>query len=570
MITFESITYKNFLSVGNNPITIDLNSGHSTLIVGSNGEGKSTLLDALSFGLFGKPHRAINKPQLVNSINEKHCEVTVTFSIGADSYTVIRGMKPNKFEIWQNGEMLNQDSKAKDYQKILESSILKLNHKSFHQIVVLGSSNFTPFMQLSAQNRREVIEDLLDIRIFSKMNALLKDRKVSIRDTLRSIQTEGEFLSEKIIMTKKHLRELENIKESDREKVFKKCKDLAADLKNLEEECKALNEDLKNMPRNDSEKTVAKKKKLYGYEGTIKSKIEKLKNEEEFFTQNDTCPTCSQDITAETKDSILAKVNTSLQELTDGYQSLQEEIVRVEQEYEDVLSQAKRLQEVSGKIQYQNQVIAMKRKELDSKSKELQALQTTDNNTAEYQKTLKSLQAKAEENDQERIAYQKESNHCALAEELLKDSGIKTKIIQQYIPVMNKLINEYLSVFDFFVSFTIDESFEERIRSRHRDDFSYSSFSEGEKAKIDLSLLLTWRKIAEMKNSTNTNLLIMDEVFDGSLDEAGSESLMNLFRTFSNDTSIFVISHKTDVWQDKFDRVFRFRKENNFSVCDKA
>lgn len=574
MIRFENITYRNFLSVGDNPITISLDTGQSTLIVGENGQGKSILLDALSYALFGKPHRSINKPQLVNSINGKHCEVTINFSIGPDKFCVIRGMKPNRFEIWQNGEMLNQDSKAKDYQKILENNILKLNHKSFHQIVVLGSSNFIPFMKLPAQHRREVIEDLLDIRIFSKMNVLLKEHKSSISNTLSSIRDEYEILLEKISMTKKHLNELETLKEQNTDKILAEIKEIEVEVKaiendnfQIENEMQQLRDEIQSLTSSD--KIASKKKKLYGYEGNIDSKIRKLKNEQQFFTSHDQCPTCSQDITTETKNSILSKVSSSLDELNHGYNELQREIDKVEKEYNKLEEATKKLSEISGKTQYNNQVIKMKRQSVKTKKKELNS--GVDNiNTDEYRQKIDKLEWGIVEKEQERIQFEKKLRYCGLAEELLKDSGIKTKIIEQYIPVMNKLINDYLSVFDFFVSFTIDESFEERIRSRHRDDFSYASFSEGEKAKIDLSLLLTWRKIAEMKNSTNTNLLIMDEVFDGSLDESGSEALMNLFRTFSNDTSIFVISHKTDVWQDKFDRVFRFRKENNFSVCDKT
>lgn len=569
MIVFETIEYRNFLSVGNNPIKIDLNTGQSTLIVGANGEGKSILLDALSFALFGKPHRGINKPQLINSINEKNCEVTVNFSIGSDSFCVIRGMKPTKFEIWQNGKLLNQDSKSKDYQKILETTILKLNHKSFHQIVVLGSSNFIPFMQLSAHHRREVIEDLLDIRIFSKMNALLKERKVQVRDNLKSLTDDSASLKEKIAMTKKHIYELETLHESNTEKVEEEIKQLEKDVKELHNENKQLSEQLSNIDQPNNEKVLSKKKRLYGYEGNISSKIEKLKKEKSFFVENNTCPTCSQDITKETKDTILKQVQDSMKELSDGHSLLQTEIAKAEEEHAQITKEIERIREITSKVNHNKQLISLKHKDAVNKAKELGQNEGS-NNTDSYYKDLNKLQERLQQTDKDRISYEKESNYCAMAEELLKDSGIKTKIIQQYIPIMNRLINEYLSVFDFFVSFTIDESFEEKIRSRHRDDFSYSSFSEGEKAKIDLSLLLTWRKIAEMKNSTNTNLLIMDEVFDGSLDEAGSESLMNLFRTFSNDTSIFVISHKTDVWQDKFDRVFRFAKENNFSVCHKT
>jgi DNA repair exonuclease SbcCD ATPase subunit len=577
MIVFKKLTYKNFLSTGDQPTTIYLNKDSSTLVVGQNGSGKSTMLDALSFGLFGKPHRSINKGQLVNSINNKHLEVTVDFSIGNIEYHILRAAKPNKFEIYRNGKLLNQESHARDYQKILETNILKLNHKSFHQVVVLGSSNFIPFMQLSTWHRRQVIEELLDINVFTKMNNILKDKYNILRAELKETEHTIEILNEKIVLTNKHLTELTSLDDD-------KKKQLADDIKTLEEEFlqliekqKQLQEDI-NKPGPDKvqlDKLSLTRKKLVSLGGQIKGKIETNKNQKAFFEEHSTCPTCKQEMSQEMRTSSIAELDKKIEETEKGIGELDTEIEKVESKHKEVSdflyeiqNKASDLTRITGNITSTQSKITTLQERLNTPSADTSKNEEELNNLK-----IDKLGALEKKSNQ----IEKKSYYDALYE-LLKDTGIKTKIIREYLPVMNNLINKYLQVLDFFVSFHLDENFDETIKSRYRDEFSYSSFSEGEKQRIDLALLFSWRQIAKMKNSANTNLLMLDETFDSSLDADGVDNLLKILYTLddNNDlhfssskapatTNTFIISHKQDLLDGKFPAKIEFEKQNNFS-----
>lgn len=570
MIVFKTLTVKNFMSVGNNPITIYLDRAPTTLITGSNGSGKSgLLLDGISFALFGKPHRKINKPQLVNSINDKDCLSTVEFSIGSDNYVIHRGIKPNIFEIWKNGIMLNQDSKSRDYQAVLEQNILKLNHKSFHQIVVLGSSNFTPFMQLSKWNRREVIEDLLDITVFSKMNTLLKEQKKKTNDILFAIENEIQSLKKQSELQEKHIDDLRTISGENSQRIKNEISELIKRKNKIQNEIlKEINAEISLFMKDEIEQTIsdlkAKRKELYTMGGKVKGKLAKHKADITFFTTHDHCPTCKQNITANLK-SEMVKINTDgINTMNEGLDQINNSIQKNEiksTELEDSLSRFKSL--VNNQQIYVKQAqdiladITQKQKYLEKTKESI--------DIASALVSLENLVDVRTKKQKEKIEVLDELEYQSVMEELLKDSGIKTKIIKQYLPVMNRLINEYLQIFDFFVSFKLDENFEESIRSRHRDEFTYASFSEGEKAKIDISLMLTWRQIAKMKNSTNTNLLVMDEVFQSALDLTSVQNLMNIFKSLSSETNIFVISHNPESVAEQFDRMLKFEKVNNFT-----
>lgn len=564
MIKFKRILYKNFLSVGNNPIEIDLNKSKTTLIVGANGEGKSILLDALSFGLFGKPHRSVNKPQLINSINGKHMLVEVNFSIGSDEYQINRGMSPGIFEIWKNKKLMNQDSKSRDYQKVLETNILKLNHKSFHQIVVLGSSSFIPFMQLPAQHRREVIEDLLDISIFSKMNLLLRDKKSRLKDSVTAVESEIDSIKAQVDLQKKHIRELESLSEEHKQRYESEIAAIDQEIESLKQKNEELLGAQSKLKDVDLSEAQSQKKKLYGYQGNVKSKISNLKSEQLFFNENDVCPSCSQSIVEDTKKQMITRLEKKLEEFQRGYQKISEEIEKAEQSYQELIDIQEKRNNIFSRIDSNNRLIQSKNIEKKNKFNMLNEFNDKDT-LFEYKNDLASLQESLNTTQDEKIELYERSSYYNVIDELLKDTGIKTKIIRQYLPIMNKLINEYLQIFDFFVSFNIDENFNEKIRSRHRDDFSYASFSEGEKSRIDLALMFTWRQIAKLKNSTNTNLLILDETFDSSLDTDGVDNLLKVLYMLDKDTNTFIISHKTDVLEGKFENKLLFKKKNNFT-----
>lgn len=572
MIIFKSIRYKNFLSTGDNWTEIQLNNANHTLIVGQNGSGKSTMLDAVSYALFGKPHRGINKGQLVNSVNQKAMRVEVDFSIGNKKYKVVRGLKPVKFEIYADGVLMNQNSHNKEYQKILEQNILKLNHKTFHQVVVLGSSSFIPFMQLSAFNRREVIEDLLDINVFSKMNSLLKEKNATLREKINQTLHDIEINETKTEAQKKYIRDISKIKHDEKKKIeeqIKQKQDLIDDLqKDNNEKRKYLQE--------FSDNTAEKRKNAYSLVSELQNsnteiltKIKALVKETKFYEKNETCPTCEQDIDEQLKKSKLEQAKVSASEFQSSLTEITEKQAEATKELDHWVEKSQELVEVSRKmfdndenierIKYDIEELEWDIKDLsDEKSDLAKANDDYDVLVKEYHELM---QTKNKQNDQ--AAYN------TVISEMLKDTGIKTKIIKQYLPVINKLVNQYLSILDFYVHFDLDESFSETIRSRHRDSFSYDSFSEGEKQRIDLALLFTWRQVAKMKNSISTNLLILDETFDSSLDEAGIENLMKIIHTLGDDTNVFIISHKGDILDGKFDAKIEFVKDKNFSKIKK-
>lgn len=566
MIVFKRCKYRNFLSTGDKFTTIELDASPSTLIVGQNGSGKSTLLDALSFALFGKPHRDIKKPQLLNSINNRDCEVEVEFSVGQTEFKVARGIKPNKFEIIQNGVLINQESHSRDYQKILEQNILKLNHKSFHQIVVLGSSSFIPFMQLPNNARREVIEDLLDINIFTKMNVVLKERTAKLREVLTNTTYEIDLIREKIKMQEKYIGDLKNL---DAEKVAKnvvQIQDLQKEIDGLLEDNKSLFVgDLLEKVKKEMVKLTDTKNKLTTYQTQIEAKISALVRDAKFYEENNNCPTCAQVLDAAFKEEKLGKVKLKARELSEAKEDLMDEMNSVMDEIKNASIGLEGYTKVSNAIMTNNVTIASIQKQIKSLEAESAESKNTDIASAEI--ALSDLNSNSADLNNRRAGYYEEGTYNQAIAEMLKDTGIKTKIIRQYLPIMNKLINNYLQVLDFFVSFNLNESFEETIKSRHRDSFTYSSFSEGEKSRIDLALLFTWRQIARMKNSTSTNLLVLDETFDSSLDADGVENLIKILSTLESDTNVFIISHKHDALDGKFKAKIEFYKEKNFSYC---
>jgi DNA repair exonuclease SbcCD ATPase subunit len=553
VIFFSKVRYKNFLSTGNIFTEIDLGEHATTLIIGENGAGKSTFLDAITFALFGKPFRNINKPQLVNSINEKDCVVEIEFKIGKTNYKVVRGIKPNTFEIYVNGDLLNQDAKAKDYQDYLEKVILKMNYKSFTQIVILGSTNFTPFMQLSAADRRTVIEDLLDIQIFSSMNVIVKNKLHGLKDEAAQLKIQIDNTKDKIELHKKHLDEL---KKNTKEIVDAKKKEFeenSTTLKNLAVELTEKETQIETIVSSISDEETSTKKfnKLNQLEAKIEGNIQKLEKDIEFYSVNSTCPTCDQAIN--NKEEKVHTCNSKISELTDGLTKLKEESDAVLQRINTIKATQKELKALEQDLvritTHRKQVrsyIAKLQEEIDViESKPAMS----DEFKAQSKQLLNALQAF---NDKRKEVSEQTQNYDIVAQ-LLKDGGIKSKIIKQYVPVINKLVNKYLAAMDFFVNFNIDE------------EFNYENFSEGEKKRIDLALLFTWRSVAKLKNSVNTNLLIFDEVFDGSLDINGTEEFMKLINMMNEGTNVFVITHKSDQMVDKFKHTIRFGKVKNFS-----
>jgi DNA repair exonuclease SbcCD ATPase subunit len=565
VIFFSKVRYKNFLSTGNIFTEIDLGAHPTTLIVGENGAGKSTFLDAITFALFGKPFRNINKPQLVNSINEKDCVVEIEFKIGKINYKVVRGIRPNTFEVYVDGSLLNQDAKAKDYQDYLEKVILKMNYKSFTQIVILGSTNFTPFMQLSAADRRTVIEDLLDIQIFSSMNVIVKNKLHTLKDEAAQLKIQIDNTKDKIELHKKHLDEL---KKNTKEIIDAKKQEVVenkASLSSLETEATTKEVEIDTIVNEtaDEDNTTRKFNKLNQLEAKIEGNIQKLEKDIEFYSVNSTCPTCDQAIN--NKDEKVHTCNSKITELTEGLTKLKEESDAVLQRINTIKAVQKQLKSLEQDLVRINTSRSQIRKYIAKLETEIAEIESkpamSDEFKAQSKTLLNALQAF---NDKRKEVSEQTQNYDIVAQ-LLKDGGIKSKIIKQYVPVINKLVNKYLAAMDFFVNFNIDEEFKETIKSRHRDDFSYENFSEGEKKRIDLALLFTWRSVAKLKNSVNTNLLIFDEVFDGSLDINGTEEFMKLINMMNEGTNIFVITHKSDQMVDKFKHTIRFGKVKNFS-----
>ena len=566
-IEFKVVRWKNFLSTGDQFTEIQLNRNDSTLIIGQNGAGKSTLLDALSFGLFGKPYRNITKPQLLNSINNKNCVVEVEFSVGNTEFKIIRGIKPNTFEIYQNGSMINQSSTSRDYQEYLEQNVLKLNHKSFHQIVVIGSASFTPFMQLPAHQRRNIIEELLDIQVFSRMNQLLKEKMARIKELINDSNNQLEIIGTKIKLQNKYISDVESLaKDQVRDKQSEIVQHQES-IKSLQESNIGLSTQLETLvEKQKSLRTVeTKKNKLNQLGNKIENNLQSLEDNRAFFVDNTSCPTCSQEINNETREKHVHECDSKITEIQEGINKLQEELTTLEQSETELLSEIEKFQSAQLDIVANNASIAQLQKTINKLESEILKISEADGDVGSAVADLTKLQEEKEKLAELKLSYIDSQNYNFLANEMLKDTGIKTKIVKQYLPVINKLVNQYLQTLDFFVLFNLDESFNETIKSRYRDEFTYASFSEGEKQRIDLSLLFTWRQIAKMKNSANTNLLILDETFDSSLDNDGIDNLMKILNTVTSDTNVFIISHKGDVLDSKFRNKIEFIKERNFS-----
>ena len=565
MIIFEKVRWKNFLSTGNQFTEIDLNRNETTLIIGENGAGKSTVLDALCFALFGKPFRTISKSQLVNTVNAMETVVEIEFSIASRNYKVVRSIKPNKFEIWQNDIMINQEANSRDYQKILEQQILKLNYRSFTQVVILGSSTFVPFMQLKARFRREVVEDLLDIKIFSTMNLLLKQRLKDLVTELQEVEYNHKLCSEKISMQSTHIENIKNNadliikeKQSNYESNSIELDKKVNNKKLLEENQKGLFTSVE-----DQIKIESKDVKLKDLRSTLTEKQKEKDRMIKFLSENEDCPACEQHIDKEFKSQMISAKETEKKEIVDGLTKMEEELDKTKVRLNEISKVTNEIQDNSIQIASLNTSIQELEKYQVKLSEEISELEksTIDNSDEEQ---LKKLQEEFEGIEKNRKDLKEEKVYKEASKAMLQDTGIKTKIIKQYLPIMNQLINKYLASMEFYVNFSLDENFDETIKSRFRDNFNYASFSEGEKMRIDLALLFTWRAIAKMKNSTNTNLLILDEIFDSSLDSAGTDEFLKILNTLEGE-NVFVISHKQDVLVDKFKHTLKFEKNKNFS-----
>lgn len=569
MINFKTLRWRNFLSTGNNWTEIDLNKSKSTLIVGHNGAGKSTMLDALSFALFGKPHRSINKPQLVNSINNKNCIVEVSFTIGKADFKVVRGIKPQVFEIWKNGTMINQSSHAKEYQKILEQNIIKLNHKSFHQIVVLGSSSFIPFMQLPGNHRRDVIEDLLDINIFSKMNVLIREKNSILREGLKDASYKLEIIKNKIDSQRKYIRDITQMNDDEiankREQITELSDEIIS-IQNANVTASTFVEANQQSVTDNLKKANEKKQQILTYRAQFNTNIKSVVKEAKFYEDNSSCPTCTQTIAEELREEKLNASKGKARELQSALRRADDEAESTTSMIEKYSALFEGIREQQNLIHSNNQAINRLQTHISSLNEDISLLGAREGDLGVANEDLSQLNTDKDDITESRLKLNEEYSYNSVMSEMLKDTGIKTKVIKQYLPVINKLVNQYLQILDFFVHFDLDEGFQETIRSRHRDSFSYASFSEGEKQRIDLALLFTWRMIAKMKNSVATNLLILDETFDSSLDHDGVENLMKILYTLGDDTNVFVISHKGEILEGKFKSKLEFFKEKNFST----
>ena len=566
MILFETIRWKNFLSTGNHFSEIKFNQHASTLITGSNGSGKSTVLDALTFGLFGKPFRKINKSQLINSMNEKDAKVEVEFSISKTDWKVVRGIKPNIFEIHRDGKCLDQFANANDQQKWFEQNVLKMNYKSFTQIVILGSSTFVPFMQLTSSNRREVIEDLLDIKIFSSMNNIIKEKIRGIKEEVKVFTLKKESLNDKVSMQEKFIEEIESRSKESIDDKRKKMKGLGDDVcvlmlqnEELDDQVFGLNEKMENVSG-----ATEKLRTLGGLKGKISNKVATITKEHKFFTENTVCPTCTQSIKEDFRINKIADAQTKAKELQSGYKELEEAIKNEEKREHQFTALSKEITTLTHGISKNNTRISGCQRQIRDLESEIQKLteQLADRNT-EHEK-LTTFKDKLSSTYEELSSRKDTISYYDFMYSLLRDGGVKTKIIKKYLPLINQQVNRYLQKMDFYINFTLDEEFNETVQSPIHEDFSYASFSEGEKMRIDLALLFTWREVARMKNSVNTNLLIMDEVFDSSLDGMGTDEFLKIIRYVIKDTNIFVISHKPEM-HEKFESMIRFEKVKGFS-----
>ena len=570
MILFKRIKFKNFLSSGNTPTEINFAEVPTTLIVGTNGSGKSTMLDALCFVLFNKAFRKIIKNQLINSINEKECLVEIEFNISDKEYKVIRGIKPNIFEIWIDGVLQNQVAASNDQQKYLEDTILKLNYKSFTQIVILGSASFVPFMQLSAAHRREVVEDLLDIKIFSTMNSILKEKIRNSNEKIKEFTLLEKSTDEKILMQTDFIEELEKRGKENIEKKQNKIQELfdlevsvSDEIDVIQKKVVSLNSQLEEFSD-----AAIKLKKLTSLKGKIQQKVISINEEHKFFNENSVCPTCKQSIEEDFRSNKVNEIETNSKDLKEGYVELEKTIEDEEKREEQFIQISREISRLNNEISKDNICISNYRKNIKELQNEIETItEQFENRNIETEK-LKSLYKEKEDNFKKKSKYKETVNYFDFAQLLMKDGGVKSKIIQKYIPLMNQQINKYLQMMEFYINFTLDDEFKEQIKSPIHEDFSYESFSEGEKMRINLAILFTWREIARMKNSISCNILLFDEVFDSSLDDFGTDYFTKIIKYVIKDTNVFVISHKNGL-EDKFDNVLEFKKRNGFSYMTK-
>jgi DNA repair exonuclease SbcCD ATPase subunit len=566
MIDFEKIRFKNFLSVGNQFTEIDLKKSSTTLIVGLNGAGKTTLLDALTFVLYGKSFRGINKPQIINSTNERDCLVEIEFKIATTSYKIRRGIKPNIFEIYRNDSLLDQNSSTVDQQKWFEQSVLKMNYRAFTQIVIIGSSNFVPFMQLSSAHRREVIEDLLDIKIFSSMNTIIKDKIRQIKDEIKTLDLKKQSLKDKVEMQKNFIDELETRGKDNIKNRKSKINTLMSEVEVYMNQNSILEENVFSLNKNLKEVSDAsvKLKKLGNLKGKISQKVSTITTEHKFFKENTICPTCTQEIGENFRLNKIGDAEEKVKELRDGYNELKQVIQDEEERENEFLILSKEVSKLSNEISHNNTRISSHQRQICDFESEIQTItEQLENKNTEHEKL--KVYTETLKNTFDELSSKKDIiTYHDFAYSLLKDNGVKSKIIKKYLPLINQQINRYLQMMDFYINFTLDEEFNESVKSPVYEDFSYSSFSEGEKSRINLALLFAWREVAKLKNSVSCNLIIFDEVFDSSLDGSGTEEFLKIIRYVISDANIFVISHKSGL-EDKFGSVIRVEKKKNFS-----
>tara|TARA_A100001234_G_scaffold221546_1_gene238274 strand:- start:2637 stop:4352 length:1716 start_codon:yes stop_codon:yes gene_type:complete len=568
MIVFQKIRWRNFLSTGNSFTEVDFRSAPTTLIVGANGAGKSTILDALTFVLYNKPFRKISKGQLVNSVNEKECIVEIEFDINDRQYKVIRGIKPNVFEIHCNGEIWNQEASAVDQQKHLEEGILKLNYKSFTQTVILGSATFVPFMQLSSSNRRDIVEDLLDIKIFSGMGSILKDKIRQANQDIRELSLQKDLTEEKISMQKSFIKNLDERGKANIENKKSKIGDLSKDIDNLMADNRTLNENITDVYQpqlqelSDPTKSL---RRMNGVKAKLEQKIQNITKEHKFFKDNSVCPTCGQDIEEQFRVNKVGEIEDQVQEINTAYKALKKTISDEQDREKEFAQLSKLISDTTHGISTNNTKISEYQKQTRSLESEIQEIASQIANRNSERDALKLLEKELKSVEKNKSEQTESVSYLDFAHSLMKDSGVKSKIIKRYLPVMNKQINTYLQHMDFYINFTLDEEFKENIKSPIHENFSYDSFSEGEKMRIDLALLFTWRDIARLKNSSSTNLLILDEIFDSSLDGTGTDEFTKIVRYAIKDANVFIISHNTQDLQDKFDNMITFSKVNGFS-----
>ena len=568
MINFQRVRFRNFGSFGNTDTEIDLGKHNFVLVSGNNGHGKSfALLDSITFALFGKPFRKINIPQLVNSINQKDCVVEVEFTIGKDEYKITRGLKPKLFEIHRNGKLIDQSAKSKDYQKMLEEQILKMNYKSFTQVVILGSSSFVPFMQLTAADRRSVIEDILDINVFSLMNGILKTRISTLKEEERELEYEISITKEKIRVQQNHINKIQEKSEESIKEIEDEIQNILTEAKGVQENIKGIEKEIDELRSDISEenKLNVSFDKVNKLRETIVKNIENSENDIEFYQNNQNCPTCHQEIDDDHRKEMIKEKESKMKEYSEGLQQINLKLAEISGELSYIEGILFDIRSKETSISSLKTELSIKKDRIQTAKKRIESIKSKGTDDVQEKERLVELTEELDKHDRVKEENIQTMHDFDIVYGLLKDSGIKSKIIKHYLPVMNKLINKYLGAMDFFAQFHLDENFNETIKSRHRDEFSYMSFSEGEKMRIDLALLLAWREVARLKNSANTNLLILDEVFDSSLDSMGTDEFMKLLYNLGKKVNVFIISHRTDQLSDKFEHTISFEKKNNFS-----